>query len=309
VVSRVTADAGVTLGRVKVVRPRWTSGSFLVYAGGLMGLGASIAWLQIISDDYGSGGFAGWTVLFWAIAELIALGLLVRGRRLAAGVAAFVGLGLWTVMLVALFEWWGWLPDQDRPIQGFHLGTLFLELLVVVAAIVDLRIWRHPLIVAILAPAAWLFVTDVVSSGGNWTWVVTLLVGFVFFFVGLGLDAGDRRPYGFWVHVTAGILVGAAFLNWWHTSDAEWAGIIIVALVFIFVAAALRRSSWAVLGVIGLIAATAHYAGEETVGDVVSGRGPTKWALPVAFLCLGGFLLVLGLLLHGRRDTQTPEPA
>ena len=34
-------------------------------------------------------------------------------------------------------------------------------------------------------------------------------------------------------------------------------------------------------------------------------EGPTKWALPVAFLCLGAFLLLLGMLLYGRRD---PEP-
>jgi hypothetical protein len=287
-----------------IVRPTWTSGSFLVYTGGLMALAASGAWLAIIADDYGSGGFAGWTVLFWAVAEVIALMLLGSGRRLAAGVAAFVGLGLWTVMVGAFLEWWDWLPDNDQPIQGFHLGTLFLELLVLLAAIVDLRIWRHPLIVAILAPAAWLFVTDVVSSGGNWTWVVTLLLGFLFFFVAIGLDAGDSRPYGFWVHVTAGLLIGVTFLNWWHTSDAEWAGIIIVGLAFIFVGAMLRRSSYGVLGVIGLIAATAHYAGEETVGDVLSGNPPTKWALPVAFLCLGGFLLLLGLMLHGRRDAE-----
>jgi hypothetical protein len=293
---------------MRLVRPTWTSGSFLVYAGGLMGLAASLAWLSIISDDYGSGGFAGWTVLFWAVAELFALILLGSGRRLAAGVAAFVGLGLWAVMVGALLEWWDWLPDHDAPIQGFHLGTLFLELLVLVAAIVDLRIWRHPLIVAILAPAAWLFITDVVSSGGNWTWVVSLLLGFLFFFVGIGLDAGDSRPYGFWVHVTAGLLVGITFLNWWHTSDAEWAGIIIVALVFILVGAMLRRSSYGVLGVVGLIAATAHYAGEEQVGDVLGGHPPTKWALPAAFLCLGAFLLLLGLMLHGRRDAE-PTPA
>jgi hypothetical protein len=307
----VTADPWITLDGVDVVRPVWASWSFLVYAGCLMGLVASLAWLAIIAGDYGSGGFAGWTVLFWGVAEGVALGLLVAGRQVAAGVAAFVGLGLWVVMVGALFEWWGWLPDHDAPIQGFHLGTLFLELLVVLAAAVDLRIWRHPLLVAILAPAVWLFVTDVLSSGGNWTWVVTLLVGLALFLLGIGLDADASRPYAFWVHATAGVLVGAALLNWWHTSDAEWAGIIVVALVFILVAAALRRSSYAVLGVIGLIAATAHFAGDEATGGLLAGEPerPTKWALPVAFLCLGAFLLVLGLVLHRSRDTQDATTA
>jgi hypothetical protein len=290
---------------VAVVRPAWATWSFLVYTGCLTALFASFAWLSIIADDHGSGGFAGWAVLFWFVAESIALFLLKAGRRLAAGVAAFVGLGLWAVMVGALFNWWGWLPDHDQPIKGFHLGTLFAELLVVVAAIVHLRIWRHPLILAILAPATWLFVTDVVSSGGNWTWVVTLLVGFAFFFVGIALDGGDRRPYGFWFHATAGVLVGAAFLNWWHTSDADWAGIIVVALVFILVAAALRRSTYAVLGVVGLIAATIHYAGQDVFRDALSGQPPSKWAIPVAFLCLGAFLLVVGLVLQRRRDAES----
>src|SRR5581483_2957165 len=75
------------------------------------------------------------------------------------------------------------------------------------------------------------------------------------------------------------------------------------------VGAALRRSSYAVLGVIGLIAASAHYAGEESVGDVLSGHPPTKWALPVAFLCRGGFLLLLGLLLRAGRGDTAPQPA
>ncbi len=289
---------------MKVARARWTSASFLLYAGALIALGGALAWLGVIASDYGSGAFAGWSALFWAIAEAVALALLVKGRRLAAGLAAFVGLGLWAVMVGAFLEWWGWLPDDDAPIQGFHWGTLLFELLVLVAAIVDLRIWRHPLIVAILVPAAWLFVTDVVSSGGNWTAVVTLLLGFLFFFVGLGLDGGDSRPYGFWVHVTAGLTIGGALIYWWHSSDAQWAGIIIVGLIFILVGTGIRRSSYAVLGVIGLVAATAHYAGDEAVGSVLSGSPPTKWAVPVAFLCLGVFLALLGMMLYRNRESD-----
>jgi hypothetical protein len=289
---------------VKIVRAGWTSASFLLYAGALIALIACFSWLAIIAGDYGGGGFAGWSVLFWGIAEVIALALLAQGRRLAAGLAAFVGLGLWAVMVGAMLQWWGWLPDHDPPIKGFHLGTLLFELLVVAAAAVDLRIWRHPLLVAILAPAVWLFVTDVLSSGGNWTWVVTLLIGFIYFLVGLGIDSGGSRPYGFWIHATAGVLIGVTFLNWWHSSDAEWAGIIIVALTFILVGAGSRRSSYGVLGVVGLVAATAHYAGEEAVGSVLGGHPPTKWALPVAYLCLGAFLALLGLLLYGRREAE-----
>jgi hypothetical protein len=290
---------------VRAVRAPWTSASFLLYAGALLAVIASGFWLGIISGDHSAGAFAGWATVFWAVAEGIALGLLVRGRRLAAGLAAFVGLVFWAVMVGAFFSWWGWLANKGSPFSGFHVGDLALELLVLLAALVDLRIWRHPLLVAIAAPTSWFFATDFVSNGGNWSAAFTLLYGFFLFFVGLALE-GDRRPYGFWVHVTAGLTIGGAFLYWWHSSDAEWAGNIIVALVFILVAAAIRRSSYAVLGALGLAAATGYYSIPQMLpGPLYSNHAnPTPWAGPVAYLCLGVFLALLGMLLYRRRSAD-----
>jgi hypothetical protein len=284
---------------VKVVRAGWTSASFLLYAGALLAVVASVFWLGIISNDHSAGAFAGWAALFWGVAAAIALGLRARGRRLAAGLAAFVELVFWGVMIGAFFAWWGWLAHKGGPFSGFHVGDLALELLILLGALFNLRIWRHPLLVLIAAPTSWFFATDVVSNGGTWSAVFTLLYGFFLFVVGLTLGG---RAYAFWVHVTAGLLIGGAFLYFWHTGDGEWAGIIIVALVFILVGNAMRRSSYAVLGALGLAAATAHYAGQDVVGDLVGGHPPTKWALPVAYLCLGVFLALLGMLLHRRRE-------
>ncbi len=306
---------------MKVARAGWTSGSFVLYAGALIALVAASSWLAIISGDNSSGDFAGWSVLFWAIAEIVALALLRRGRRLAGGLAAFVGLGLWAVMVGALFSWWGWL--SHGPISGgWHWGDYGFELLVLAAAIVGLRVWRHPLLVAIAAPFSWLFVADFVSSGGNGTAAVSLVWGLVLFAVGAGLDGGDSRPFGFWVHVTAGLTVGGAFLYWWHSSDADWAGIIVVGLVFVFVGAALRRSSYGVLGVLGLVLATGYYSISAFATSVVQqipgigggepAAGPadiSKWQVPVAYICLGAFLALLGMLLFGRRDEQPAASA
>ena len=111
-----------------------------------------------------------------------------------------------------------------------------------------------------LAGLGWYFVTDLVSSGGNWSAWVTLFVGLFLFVMGLANDGGDTRPYGFWVHVVAGLTIGGALLYWWHSSDFQWALIIVVGLVFMAVGAGIRRSSYAVLGTIGLVLATAHYA-------------------------------------------------
>jgi hypothetical protein len=302
-----SSDGVVILVLVKVVRAGWTSASFLAYAGALLALVAAFAWMGVISAEHSKGAFAGWTVVFYAVAEAIAFGLLVRGRRLTAGLFGFVSVGLFGVMVGAFFSWFGWLPEHENPFGGFHWGVLGLELLILLAALVAIRIFRFPLPVAIAAGLGWYLVTDVLSSGGNWSGWVTLLVGLTLFFVALGLDRGDSRPYGFWVHVVAGLTVGGALLHWWHSSDAQWALIIIVALVFIAIGVGLRRSSYAVIGAFGLVLATGYYSvsgyfgfiGSSFYGEP-SGR-PASWQVPVAYLCLGLFLVLLGMILHRRQ--------
>jgi hypothetical protein len=299
---------------VAVNRAGWATGSFLWYTGALTALVAAAAWLGVISDDHGQGAFAGWSVLFWALAELLAFALLARGHRVLAGLFGFVGLGLFALMVGAFFSWFGWLPD-DKPLGGFHIGILALQLLVLIAAFVDLGIFKFPLFALVLAGLGWYFVTDLVSSGGNWSAWVTLFVGLFLFVMGLANDGGDTRPYGFWVHVVAGLTIGGALLYWWHSSDFEWALIIVVGLVFMAVGAGIRRSSYAVLGTIGLFLATWHYALGGNPGSSSSDllfrdeppSGPASWAGPVAFLCLGLFLAVVGLVLW-RRGPEPAEP-
>jgi len=293
---------------VAVNRARWATGSFLCYAGALIGLVAAASWLSVVSDDHGEGAFAGWSVLFWAAAEVLAFWYLRRGRKVVAGLFGVVGLGLFALMIGAFFSWFGWLP-HDKPLGGFHVGLLALVLLVLIAAFVDIRIFRFPLFSLPIAGLGWYFVTDVLSSGGNWSAWVTLLVGLFLFVAGLGNDGGDSRPYGFWVHVVAGLTIGGALLYWWHSSDADWALIIVIGLVFMTVGSAIRRSSYAVIGTIGLVLATGHYAIGETFGLAAdTPSAPTSWAGPVAFLCLGLFLVLVGMILW-RRDAEDIETA
>jgi hypothetical protein len=295
---------------VNVVRARWTSASFLVYAGALTVLFAASALLGVIEGDHGLGTFAGFSVLFFVVPAALAGALRRSGRHITAGVFAFVAVALFAVMIGAFMSWFGWLDEvDDNPFHGFDVARLALVLLTIVAAVVALRIFRFPLVVLILAGAGWYFVTDLVSGGGNWSAVVTLLFGLALFLAGLPIDSGDTRPYGFWLHVAAGLTVGGALLYFWHSSDTQWALIIVAGLVYIAVGAAIRRSSYAVLGALGLAAATAHFS-ERTFfpgGDVESFEEPQPWVAPVAYLCLGFFLALVGLLLARRRgaDEQT----
>jgi hypothetical protein len=288
---------------VKIVRAGWTSASFLVYAGALLALVSALEWQAVIAGEHGSGAWAGWSVLFFAVAAGLAGFFRRRERPLVACLFAFVAVGLFGAMVGAFFDWWGWLSGKSGPFSGFHWGDLGLELLILLAAVAALKRFHFPLLVALVAAAAWFFVTDVLSSGGNWSAWVTLIVGFVFYFVALGLDGGESRPYGFWLHVAAGLLIGGALLYFWHTSDRQFALIIVTGLVFIGLGSMLRRSSYAVLGAVGLALATGHYTLKQTfVPDPFAQSGnPTRWAAPVGYLCLGLFLTLLGMLLFRRR--------
>ena len=66
--------------------------------------------------------------------------------------------------------------------------------------------------------------------------------------VGVGVD----RVYGFWVHVVAGLTIGGALLWFSHSSDTDWVLIGLASLVYVAIASGLGRSSYAVLGAIGL---------------------------------------------------------
>jgi hypothetical protein len=67
-----------------------------------------------------------------------------------------------------------------------------------------------------------------------------------------------------------------------------------------------------VLGTIGLFLATSHYAlgSGSSVLQVTDLQAqpttPASWAGPVAFLCLGLFLALVGMVLW-RRDADTAE--
>jgi hypothetical protein len=296
---------------VPVIRAGWSSASFLAYAGALMTLVAAIFWLGVISDEHSNGAFAGWSVLFFGVALTCAIELKRRGRRVVAGLFAVVAVGLFGVMIGAFLNWFGWLGSGGGLFGGFRWGVLAIELLLFLAARVAVRSFRFPLLVAVVAGAGWYLVTDVVSSGGNWSAVVTLLVGIFLFFRGLVLDGGPRRPYGFWVHVVAGLTVGGALVFFWHKSDGDWTLIILASLVYIRLGSAIRRSSYAVLGAFGLVLATGYFSLRESLPffNEDFGGGGSPWAAPLAFVCLGFFLVLLALLHWRRGEPASAEAA
>ena len=292
------------------IKPLWTSATFLVYTGGLTVLLGGLAALGYLSVQYGSGGTAAWALLVLVILYAIAHGLRVRGRQIAAGIFAFASVLAWAVFLVFLFDWFGW-HGVHGSFQHFSLSRLVLWLLILAAALDDRRRFGFPFIRVISAVVGWLFVIDLITSGGTFTAVVTLLVGLVY----LAWGTLRNTPSAFWLHLVGGLLIGGSILYWAHTSDGDFALVSIVAFAFVGIAYATKRSSWAVLGTIGFFAATIHYlVGSPTAiaGAVFGREAPPQvspWAPALAFGLLGFFLVSLGLL--GRRRmaaTLAPPP-
>jgi hypothetical protein len=298
---------------MEVRKPIWTTSSFVLYVGGLTVLAGAAAALQYLDKSYGDAAFVGWTLLPLAVLWVIAMMFRARGEWIAAGLFAFAALVAWTVFLAALFEWWGWLPgdDEGSPFDGWHWGVWLLIVIVIPTALVDLRLFRFPLLVLFPAVFAWFLVTDVLSGGGDWSAVLTIIVGLVYLAIGTQIDAGPQRPLGFWVHLVSGLLIGVALIaQWWNSSDVDWALVAVTGVVFVGIARATGRSSWAVLGIIGfLIAATQwvlEWTGLEGFPFFFEG-GPTRgWVPGLVYGIVGLFFVLLGLWARGRQEEPAP---
>jgi hypothetical protein len=245
---------------VNAVRVPWSSASFLVYLGGLTILFAIVGLLGIASDEHSSGGLVFWALLVWAVLSALALLSKWTGHLVTAGLFALSGVVSFVVVLGALLDWFGWLPDTQSAFGGFRFWFLVLELAAVVSSAVALRLFRFPPLVFALVASTWFFVTDLISGGGNWSAIVTIAYGLVLLLVAISLDDGGSRIYGFWVHVASGLAIGGGLLWFFHDGDFDWILIGLAALLYIALGERLMRSSWVVLAAWGLFQVATHFA-------------------------------------------------
>jgi hypothetical protein len=303
------------------IKPIWTSATFLVYAGGLTVLLGGLFALGYLSSQYGKGAKTGWALLILVILYGVAHGLRVRERPIAAGIFAFASVIAWGALVILTFEWWGW-NGVDASLSHWSWARTIALALILAAAWDDRRRFNFPFIRVISAFLGFIFVLDLLPTGGNKTALWALLVGLVYL-VGGWIQ---QTPSTFWLHLVGGLLVGGAIIDWAHTSDGDFAVVSIVAFVYVLLAYATRRSSWAVLGAIGFYTATIHYLigsptalaegffglGSASSGTCIAttggattctsvGSSVSPWSPALAFGLLGFFLVLLGLL--GRRRT------
>ncbi len=268
---------------------------------------AAGAWVSYLVSTSGKAGDTAWALLGYIVVAAIAETFRRSGHPVTAGVFAFGAVALFVAFVAQLFSWFGWNTSSTSPVRGFHLAQLLLELVWLVAALAALQRFRAPLIVAQVMVATWLFVAGLISNGGSWTAIVSILIGLVVLGIALGVDAGPARPYGFWLHLAAGLFIGASVIWWiWHDGWFAWALVAVASVAYILFARGVGRSSWAVLGAIGLFLACDYFVLRWTHVRVLAfneGRtGSRQWVPPLLFTLDGALLVALGLRLSRSDD-------
>src|SRR5262249_10484439 len=162
--------------------------SFLLYAGGIVVAVATGALLGALAADYGDAAFVGWAALALLVLCGLAFAARARERPLAAGLFAVSAVIVLAVLVGAIENWFGWLAHTDPAFGGFPLSHFAIELSLLAGAIAARHVFRLPLFVLISTAAAWFFVTDLISNGGNWSATVTLVFGLTALLVGIGTD-------------------------------------------------------------------------------------------------------------------------
>jgi hypothetical protein len=297
------------------VRPLWSSASALVYIGGFVALVATVVLLGISNDSWGEWALVGTAVVATGAALGVALLLQGAERAIAAGVAAMLAVVFAAVVAGALLAALGALEAE---LGDYQPAALVVELVLIGGALAAVARFRAPIVLLPAALAFWFAVADLSSlgswdDGGEW---LSVAAGAALVLGGTALDRAGRPSYAFWLHAVGGLAVGGA-LAVLAGADA-WALTAVIALAFVAAAFLLGRSSYAVLGAVGILLATTLFAVEPLaiVGGFVpfvpAGEASTLegWQVAISYLVAGLLLAgigVLGRLAWPRR--AGPDPA
>ena len=294
----------MTFGRllpVDALRPRWSSGSALVYIGAFVVLVGTGVLLGIVADDHGEAALVGASLVASASSLGLALLLQARSHPVAAGVFATLAVFFFALLLGSLESWIGVL---DAETDDYQPGTLVVEAGTIAAALAALQRFRAPLLLLPVALTVWVTIADIgtLLSAGNAAEILSVLVGVALAAAGVVVDREGYRPYGFWLHLVAGVAFGGGVLAL-VDGDGGWVLVGLLSLAFIALAYWLGRASYAVLGAIGILATTTYVTLDSfsfvdaflpfEVGD---GEGIGAWQATTYYVVAGLVLVGLGLL-------------
>ncbi len=279
------------------LRPRWSSGSALVYIGAFVVLFATGTLLGILGEDHGNAALVGYAALATAVAVVLALALQQTGRPVAAGVLATLAVVFFAVLVGSLETWIGILEEEDAG-SDWDPALLLLELLTIGAALVALQRFRAPLL---MLPIAVTFAIALIDVGAEeWTAIVA---GLVLVAAGHAVDRAGRQPYAMWLHLVGAAVFGGGVLAL-VDGDAGWILVGLLSIAYVAGAHAFGRSSYAVLGAVGILATTTYFIEDGLsfvgafvpldVGEAEGGIDP--WEIAFYYVLAGLLILALGLV-------------
>ena len=133
--------------------------------------------------------------------------------------------------------------------------------------------------------------------------MLSILAGLALIVAGVAVDRAGREPYGCWLHVVGGLAFGGGVLALVE-GDVAWAFVGLLSLAYVAAAYLLARSSYAVLGTIGVLVTTTYFTldGFSVLGQFLpfgSGEieeGLDPWQVALSFVVAGLLVVVLGLV-------------
>jgi len=284
------------------LKPRWSSASALVYLGGGVVLVATVGLLGILGEDHGDWALVGYSLLATAAALVLALALEQSERAVPAGVLATVTV-LFFAFFVGSFE--NAIGILDIDVDDYQPASLLIEALTVGAALVALQRFRAPLLVLPIAVTFWIAVADLGSLGswGDAGEVLSVLVGIALIAVAVAVDRAGREPYGLWLHVVGGLAFGGGVLALVE-NDLAWVFVGLLSLAYVGASYVLARSSYAVLGTIGILATTTYFTLDGfsilevvlPIGSGELGEPLDPWQVALSFAVAGLVIVALGLV-------------
>jgi hypothetical protein len=291
------------------LRPAWSGSSLLLYAGAFTVLSSLAALLGTLAEMHGSTALVGWSALLLSILGALTVAAHRDGRPVVAGLCAFVAVALVGVVAGSFLNAIGLADDVVPFDRDLELAPLLVAAAVLAAALYAANELRFPLLMLAATVAKAALVLDTVAGvfgTGNWLVWAALLLGLFELRAATSLDGSDRRPWAFWKHAAAALLIGGAALWLLDGSDFGWILIGLASLGYLGLARALDRSVWAGVGALGLLLVTSHFVDESeaVVGFVPlirfepDGTSLELWQTALVYTGLGIVYVLLGQLLR-----------
>ena len=283
------------------LRPRFDLVHVLWYAGALTVIGAMGLFTSLAFARLGGGVLALIAALYAVLLTAAGQRLWQRGLRIPGGLLITVAVTMAPLFVYGIQDAQGWWTHADPGnYRDFYVwiraSWLPMELATIAAALVALRFWRFPFLVAPLAFALWFMSMDLVPwvFGADWdSWeqrkIVSLWFGLAMLVVAWAVDVRAQGDFAFWLHLF-GLLAfwcGLTLLD----SDSELARAFycLINLGLLLLALFLQRRAYAVFGALG-VAAYLHHLAYEVFEDSL--------LYPFALSLIGLAVIAAGLLLY-----------